>query len=282
MNFSRITLKTKAKKLLKANYGWILLVTIIFSLTASNFSMSFVNNDISDIFKPQVNLNQDVNSGEVDAIDKAIKNPNDILRYDPYQAAREYKRKVENTVRRWLPFYHGSIWALIGLIAFFAILTSLALRIFVLNPIQVGCMKWYLRNRKEDKPSIKALVEVFSDGYIRTVGIMFLRDLYTFLWTLLLIVPGIVKAYEYRMIPYLLAENPDMTRKEAFDMTKKIMDGNKMDTFILDLSFIPWILLSVLLCGILSIFYVAPYMALTRTELYVCLCQGKEKYESLV
>lgn len=63
-------------------------------------------------------------------------------------------------------------------------------------------------------------------------------------------------------------------------MTKKIMDGNKMDTFVLDLSFFPWILLAAMTCGILSVVYVAPYMALTNTELYVCLCQGKDRYET--
>ena len=282
MNFNRVALKTKAKKLLKQNYGWILLVTIIFTLTSSGFSIPFTNGDVTDIFRPSVNVNRDTNHQEINDIDDIYNDPNAILNYDPYRSIREFKQKVENTARRWLPFYHGSIWVLIGLILMFASMISILVKIFVFNPIQVGCMKWYLRNREEDKPSIKALVEVFSDGYIRTVGIMFLRDLFTFLWTLLLIVPGIVKAYEYRMIPYLLAENPELTRKEAFAMTKKIMDGNKMDTFVLDLSFIPWILLAVLLCGILMVFFVAPYMVLTRTEQYVCLCQGKEKYESLV
>ena len=81
------------------------------------------------------------------------------------------------------------------------------------------------------------------------------------------------------MIPYLLAENPDLTVSEAFDKTRKIMYGNKMDAFVLDLSFLPWILLAAITCGILSVVYVAPYMALTNTELYVCLCQGKDKYE---
>ena len=150
----------------------------------------------------------------------------------------------------------------------------------MLNPIHVGCKKWFLNNRTEDKPKLRAIVEVFTHGYIRIVGIMFLRDLYTFLWFLLLIVPGVIKAYEYRMIPFLLAENPDLTVSEAFGKTKKIMYGNKMDAFVLDLSFLPWIILAAITCGILSVLYVSPYIELTNTELYVCLCQGRDRYEA--
>ena len=56
---------------------------------------------------------------------------------------------------------------------------------------------------------------------------IFLKQLFTFLWCLLLIVPGIVKAYEYMMVPYILAENPDMSREEVFALSKQMMKGNK-------------------------------------------------------
>ena len=102
---------------------------------------------------------------------------------------------------------------------------------------------------------------------------MFFRGLYTFLWSLLFIIPGIIKAYEYRLIPYLLAENPNMDMQEAFERSRTMMDGNKYDAFILDISFIGWIILSEVTRGILGIFYVNPYIQLTNTELYVALCQ---------
>ena len=97
---------------------------------------------------------------------------------------------------------------------------------------------------------------------------MFLKNLFTTLWTLLLVVPGIVKHYEYLMIPYILAENPGMDRKEAFKISKRMMDGQKMDTFILDLSFIGWAFLSAITCGIVGIFYANPYREATFAELY--------------
>ena len=97
---------------------------------------------------------------------------------------------------------------------------------------------------------------------------MFLRDLFIALWTLLLIVPGIIKGYAYRMVPYILAENPDMNYKEALDLSSKMMYGNKWKSFVLDLSFIGWIILSILTFGILLLFYVNPYIGSTNAELY--------------
>lgn len=97
---------------------------------------------------------------------------------------------------------------------------------------------------------------------------MFLKTLFTMLWSFLFIVPGIIKAYEYWMIPYLLAEDPEMGYREAFERSKEMMYGHKLDTFMLECSFFGWYIVSVFTCGILGIFYVIPYANLTRAELY--------------
>ena len=88
---------------------------------------------------------------------------------------------------------------------------------------------------------------------------MFFRDLYTVLWLLLLIIPGIIKSYEYTLIPYLLAENENMTKKQAFAESKRLMKGNKWRAFVLDLSLILWILLSAVSFGLVGVFYAYPY-----------------------
>ena len=72
---------------------------------------------------------------------------------------------------------------------------------------------------------------------------MFLMDLKTLLWLFLFIVPGVIKAYEYSMIPYLLAENPNLSASEAFSLSKQMTTGQKADLFVLDLSFLGWIIL---------------------------------------
>lgn len=68
----------------------------------------------------------------------------------------------------------------------------------------------------------------------------FLRSLYTALWGILFIIPGIVKSYSYAMTPFILADHPQLTAVEAIDRSKDLMDGHKMDLFILDLTFIGW------------------------------------------
>ena len=108
----------------------------------------------------------------------------------------------------------------------------------------------------------------FKSNYLNIVKIMFFRSLFTVLWGLLFIIPGIIKAYEYSMIPYLLSENPDMDMQQAFDESRRMTYGQKWQIFVLDLSFIGWNILSSFTLGLLGIFFVSPYMCLTKAGLY--------------
>lgn len=145
-----------------------------------------------------------------------------------------------------------------------------ALAAFLFNPLQVGAQRFFVVSHYK-KAELNELGFAFSKSYMNVVKIMFLRQLYIFLWSMLFIIPGIIKAYEYLMIPYILAENPNIDSKEAFAISKQMMDGNKWKAFVLRLSFFGWVLLSVFTCGILSVFYVNPYMFMTEAELYVAL-----------
>lgn len=145
-----------------------------------------------------------------------------------------------------------------------------ALQWFVFNPLTVGAQRFFVVSHYR-KAELGELGFAFSKSYLNTVKVMFLRQLYVFLWTLLFVIPGIIKAYEYMMIPYILAENPDIDSKEAFAMSKQMMAGNKWKTFVLQLSFFGWGILSAITCGIVGIFYVNPYMYMTLAELYVAL-----------
>ena len=110
---------------------------------------------------------------------------------------------------------------------------------------------------------------------------MFLMNLYITLWSLLFLIPGIIKMYEYLMVPYILADNPGMDRKEAFAISKRMMTGEKWNAFILQLSFLGWIFLSMFTCGLLGIFYVSPYMEATMAELYA-YNKGKAFHEGYI
>ena len=165
-------------------------------------------------------------------------------------------------------FNVGMITGLLAGIATVVILIVLVAKVFVGNLLKMGGYRFFILNQTA-QPGIGTLLDGFRSGhYVNIVLTMFLRDLFTALWSLLLVVPGIVKHYEYLMVPYIIAENPAMDYKEAFQISKQMMDGQKMETFILDLSFLGWYLLSAVTCGLLAIFYVNPYVQASFAEMY--------------
>ena len=141
--------------------------------------------------------------------------------------------------------------------------------IFIGNVIVVGKNGYFIKNNNEN-PELSEIFKGFKGNYLNVVKILFLMDLKTLLWLLLFIIPGFVKAYEYSMIPYLLAENPNLSADEAFSLSKQMTTGQKMDLFVLDLSFIGWIILGLICCGI-GILFVLPYPEATRAEVYLIL-----------
>ena len=155
-------------------------------------------------------------------------------------------------------------------VACIAIAIAIVLNVLLINPLEIGRARFFHRDLEENEEINEGCV-TFVRGYKNGVKIMCFRDLYTVLWSLLFIIPGIVKSYEYRMIPYILGENPDMNREQAFAMSKQMMDGNKWNTFVLDLSFILWDLLGACTMGILHVFYIEPYKRLTDAGLYQTL-----------
>ena len=165
-------------------------------------------------------------------------------------------------------FNVGMITGLLAGIATVVILIVLVAKVFVGNLLKMGGYRFFILNQTA-QPGIGTLLDGFRSGhYVTIVLTMFLRDLFTALWSLLLVVPGIVKHYEYLMVPYIIAENPAMDYKEAFQISKQMMDGEKMEAFIMDLSFLGWYLLSAVTCGLLAIFYVNPYVQASFAEMY--------------
>ena len=165
-------------------------------------------------------------------------------------------------------FNVGMITGLLAGIATVVILIVLVAKVFVGNLLKMVGYRFFILNQTA-QPGIGTLLDGFRSGhYVNIVLTMFLRDLFTALWSLLLVVPGIVKHYEYLMVPYIIAENPAMDYKEAFQISKQMMDGEKMEAFIMDLSFLGWYLLSAVTCGLLAIFYVNPYVQASFAEMY--------------
>lgn len=106
------------------------------------------------------------------------------------------------------------------------------------------------------------------DGFGRKWLGVFFMALFTFLWTLLLVIPGIVKAVAYSMTPYILAECPNVEPKDALRLSERITDGYKMDIFVAALSFLGWEILAWFTFGILEIVFVGPYQSTTFGGIY--------------
>lgn len=166
-----------------------------------------------------------------------------------------------------------AIFAALMVVIFIACILATVLSIFLLDPLAVGARKFFIENAETAETTIGSgnIGYSFSPQYKRIVGGMFTTKLFIFLWSLLLIVPGIIKSYSWRLVPYILSEYPDMTGAEAREYSAQLMEGSKMDAFVLDLSFIGWFLLGALTFGILNLFWTTPYKAATDAELYLTL-----------
>ena len=162
----------------------------------------------------------------------------------------------------------GFVAIIVFLIIFaIALAVILIVDIFLINPFSVGGKRFMIRS-VEDVAQVKEIAYGFDHSYKNNVKVLFHRDLRVFLWALLFIVPGIIKMYEYYMVPYILAENPDMEYRAALEMSRDMMDGQKWKTFVLGLSFILWHILGTLTFGIAEVLYVQPYRNLTFAALY--------------
>lgn len=142
---------------------------------------------------------------------------------------------------------------------------SLTISLFAAVPLNVGLKRFFL-NLTHGEAEMKDILAHFKKGYDRAVGIMFMRILKILLWSVVFVVPGIYKAYEYAMIPYIIAENPTIQTSEAFKASKRLMNGNKMKLFKLQLSFLGWYILAAipLFAGM---FFLSPYTN-TATALF--------------
>jgi uncharacterized membrane protein len=158
----------------------------------------------------------------------------------------------------------------IGIIVGVVILLVIVLRILIGYVLEVGGRKFFIKS-SDQYADLGYLGYGFREGrYFDIFLTMLLRSIYTILWTLLLIIPGIIKFYAYRMVPYILADNPRIGHNRAIALSNKMTKGEKWDIFVLDLSFIGWYILGALALGF-GVIFVQPYYDATNAQLYLRL-----------
>ena len=165
----------------------------------------------------------------------------------------------------WQPYLHESVKTVL-LLAGSAAGTLNLVHLILGGTVQLGYTKYLLNQYNHASLDIKDLFSQFGrfkEGFLQ----LFLRNLFVALWSLLFIIPGIIKALSYAMTPFIMAENPDMTALEAINASKELMDGHKAELFMLELTFLGWILLCALTLGIGS-FFLNPYLNAAHTAFY--------------
>lgn len=288
--WKRKELKAKARQVVKKNYWTAIVVCFLIALLTGEFGNSIIgiwqsddsmdpnyliNNEsiiiadesnedklreIKEIDAKIEEKRQDLNETQLKVLEAIEANLNSITK------SHKYIFKVWDAVESFNLNQAG-----LGIGISLTAVIAFAFTIIIANPLIVAGRRYFIKARKKANAKIGIIKEIFKrENWLNVAVIMFLKNIYNSLWYLT-IIGGIIKTYEYRMIPYILAENPRIKRKEAFKLSKQMMQGNKWRTFVLDLSFIGWNILSVFTFGLLNILYVNQYKAFTLAELYIVL-----------
>lgn len=274
--WTRAALKEKAKNALNRNYWKVILVTLIVFIIGGASTGTGINIDASDM-ESAFNGGFSSGYGEDFNFDDDFYYEDDYFYEDDFYFEDELPFGDEDTYY-YDSFENSEMDTAIGLvlgvmgfvlvvIVIVALIIGFFLSVFIYCPLEVGTKRFFFKNLNQPA-EVKEVAFAFDNNYKNVVKILFFRELYLLGWSLLFVIPGIVKGYEYLMVPYLLAENPNLTKEEAFALSKQMMMGHKWDAFVLDLSFIGWDILSSVTLGILGIFYVQPYKCLTFAALY--------------
>ena len=138
---------------------------------------------------------------------------------------REASDELSNAKDAFAGMDGSTFLLIIGVVAgaiLISMLIGLLLTIFLWNPLHVGCQKFFVNAVEDQEAGLGDVLYSFKNGYGHIGGIMFVRTVFICLWSVLLIIPGIVKMYEYMMVPFILAENPDMSREEVFERLNEV------------------------------------------------------------
>lgn len=265
--WTRKELKERAKASLKRNYWKIVLVSLLLILLGGGFSgfgSGISSNTTGSVERNEAEKTEE-DSGNFLIDSYETDDEVELLSDD---SANEMAASGEEKQSRTSSMMMVAIAVIVFLVLFLIVFVIIfVLDAFIYNPIIVGAERFMLRS-VDGKAEVKEVAYGFDHSYMNIVKTMFMSDLYVFLWSLLFIIPGVYKKYQYRMVPYIMAEHPETNYKEALQLSKEMMNGEKWHAFVLDVSFIPWHILGMITCGILEIFYIAPYQNLTNAELF--------------
>lgn len=171
--------------------------------------------------------------------------------------------------------FYRQYWLCVGanviVMALCSVLSGISLGVaaFILVPSLVIGLNFFSVAMYRGEPS--SIEDIFREGFDnfgRKLGGYLWMELFIYLWSLLFVIPGIIKAISYALTPYILADCKNVRATDALKLSMRMMEGHKWEYFVLGLSFIGWMLLTSLTCGLLYVFYVGPYMNNTFAGYY--------------
>ncbi len=177
-----------------------------------------------------------------------------------------HKEEITNSLNFDDPSVVAAVLLVLGIIGTVLAVAGIV-HVFLINPIETGCARFFIVNQDENA-TISEIGHPFKNNYINVVVGLLLRNLIIGLGLCLFIVPGVILSFSYRMVPFILAEDPNIGAVDALKKSRAMMNGHKWNSFVYDLSFILWDILAVITCGIVNVFYVAPYKKNADAQLY--------------
>lgn len=267
--WTRKELKQRAKEALGRNYWKIVLVTLLsLMINGALNSSAGAGSSNSVIFTRNADTQAEYADG-IESVAEYVPQSQDGIIDEVITTLGESVQEMSDAQ---IIAYGVTIAVVITLVILFVWAVMYAFIALLANPFSVGVCRFMVKSI-EGKAEVKEVAYGFDHSYKNIVKTMFQMDLRVFGWACLFIIPGIYKKYQYRMVPYILAKQPDMNYKEALRLSSDMMQGEKWRTFVLDLSFILWNLLGMITCGTVELFYVGPYVFLTHAALYCRLSE---------
>lgn len=195
------------------------------------------------------------------------------------KSSRELRHQAWEQLRKsyWMVFLVTLIVSLVPTATSVAIIGLL-----LVGPFAVG-QAIYLIDMIEtgsDGKKLELVIDGFKRSFVNSFIAILLTRIFTMLWSLLFIIPGIIKAYAYSMTPYIIADNPEIDAMKAIEMSQEMMKGHKMELFFLHLSFIGWYILTIFTFGI-GMFFLMPYVQTSVANFYVEL-RGKKTVTAIL
>lgn len=178
-----------------------------------------------------------------------------------------YRYKMDSSVFRMF------LLILLGVISIILVYSILAFMIG--GAIQLGMITFFISLHQGEPASVSDLFSQFH-SFGKALGLRIVTIFFIWLWSLLLVIPGLIAAFRYSMAPYILAENPDIGIMEALDLSKQMMSGNKLRLLFLGLSFFGWMLLGVITGGI-AYLWISPYIEAAYAAFYLDISGVEQK-----